>query len=71
MIKYQVLENGKPADCHNFKLHHSWDKSKFDSLEEAIAYLLNYFSPYIREWHGIDKLEYQQDCFAEIREIEE
>lgn len=70
-MKYQVFENDKPADCHNYALHHSWHTSKFDTLEEAIAYLIKYFHPFIGKWdNGIGKIEYYEDCTAEIRVVD-
>lgn len=46
MVKYQVFDNGKPADCHHHpKVHSSWDRSVFDTLAEAQAYA--------RKWLGI------------------
>lgn len=38
--KYQVLDNGKPADHSSYpRIHPSWNCSKFDSYDEALAYV--------------------------------
>ena len=37
-ISYQVLEDGKPADCYHHSVHKSWRKSSFDTLREAQEY---------------------------------
>jgi hypothetical protein len=44
MIKYQVLDNGRPADCHHQKVDKSWNRSMFDSYREALTYA--------RKWLG-------------------
>lgn len=46
---WQVLENGKPADCFHYKLHESWNKSQYETLEEAAEYAKKYFWPYLGE----------------------
>lgn len=45
-MPYQVFDNGKPADCHHHKMHGSWEKSSFDTLEEAEAYANNWLGIY-------------------------
>ena len=45
MAKYQVFDNGKPADYKHRNVHKSWDKSKFDSWQAAMAYA--------RKWLGV------------------
>lgn len=38
--QYQVLNNGKPADCHHCPiLHHSWNRSTFSTFKKAEKYL--------------------------------
>jgi hypothetical protein len=46
MPKYQVLNNDKPADCNNFKVHDSWVESKFDTFEKAHDYALKWLGGY-------------------------
>lgn len=48
MKKFQVLDNGRAADCTGFPtLHPSWESSIFDSLEEAQQYAAKWVSyPY-------------------------
>lgn len=35
---FQVLENGKPADCRYFNVSPDWECSQFDAFEDAEAY---------------------------------
>jgi hypothetical protein len=47
---FQVLENGKPADSTSFpmlKKGKGWDKSIFDTFEDANDYAKQYFYPYL------------------------
>ena len=37
-MKYQVFQDGKPADCHNFDVHESWSKSTYNTFDDAVAY---------------------------------
>lgn len=41
-MKYQVFDGNKPADCHGHKVDKSWDKSIFDTFEEAYFYAQNW-----------------------------
>lgn len=36
---FQVFDNGKPADRVGCKVHDSWNKSSYDTLEEAREYV--------------------------------
>lgn len=46
MSRFQVLDNNEPADCHHFKLDPSWDKSVFDTFEQAEEYALEWLGLY-------------------------
>jgi hypothetical protein len=35
---FQVFEGDRPADCFHRRVHKSWNKSSFDTFEEAVAY---------------------------------
>lgn len=37
-MPFQVLDNGKSADCHGFPVHPSWNKSLYDTFDEALKY---------------------------------
>lgn len=74
-MKYQVFDNNKPADCHNHKVHKSWNNSIFDSFEDAVKYarhwLGNQFDCISDDWDG-KELEYS-GCGdkIEIKEIKD
>ena len=43
---YQVLQDGKPADCCGYPdVHPSWCKSVFDTIEEANEYAYRWAFP--------------------------
>lgn len=69
-MKYQVLENGKPA----IQKEGGWSNCIFDNLPEAVEYFNNYFLGYAYWNFGYCKLnvplQYYPDCSAEIREIQ-
>ncbi len=72
-MKYQVQQNGVPADCHNFQLDPSWDNATFDTLEEAESYFENYFGRYVSSKSiTLNKpFEFERGSFAAIIEISE
>ena len=39
-MKYQVFEGDKPADCFHTNVNKSWNKSIYDSFEEACIYAI-------------------------------
>lgn len=43
---FQVIDNNKPADCNNHKVDKSWNKSKFETLDEAFQYADNWLGIY-------------------------
>ena len=45
-IMYQVFDNGKPADCLHCKVHESWNKSAYDTFEEALEYANKWLGMY-------------------------
>lgn len=49
-MAYQVLDNGKPADCHHHKVHFTWDQSTFDTLAGALAHARNWLGAH---GHGV------------------
>lgn len=74
-MKYQVFDNGKPADCHHHKVDASWANSTFSLAAEAVDYackwlnwesvmgvLLEVNKPYDYSGYG---------DFIEIRRIED
>lgn len=73
-MKYQVLDNNRPADCFHCKVHESWNKSKYDTFDEALNYA--------RKWLGFygtcvvlkPNTPWDYDGFGdmiEIREVED
>ena len=68
---YQVLCNGRPADCYNHDVHQSWNKSVYFTFEEAVEYAKDWLGHY-----GIGivlKLntpcDYGEGDIIEIREV--
>ena len=43
---YQVLDNGKPADCFHCNVHESWNKSTYSTFEEALEYARDWLGRY-------------------------
>lgn len=43
---FQVFDNGRPADCNNHKVHPTWNKSMYDSFEEAQQYCHQWLGEY-------------------------
>lgn len=43
---YKVYDNNRPADCKHHKVDSSWDKSSFETFDEAVDYLLNWLGPF-------------------------
>jgi hypothetical protein len=43
---FQVLENDIPCEYPLFRVHPSWNKSSFDSLQDAIDYAKNWLGVY-------------------------
>ena len=41
-MAWQVFDGNKPADCWNHNVDSSWNKSKYETLEEAITYANNW-----------------------------
>lgn len=72
-MKYQVFEGGKPADCFHHKVDSSWNKSTFDTFEEAIEYAEQWLHPFVGKLGRVLKVnvpfEWYGDCFIEIREV--
>lgn len=72
-MKYQVFADGKPADCYNHKVHESWNKSIYDTFEEAIDYAELWQHPYGGNLKEVLKVnvpfEWYEGCFIEIREV--
>lgn len=54
---FQVFDCGKPADCFHCKnVHESWNKSAYDTFEEAKEYAVKWLGAYSNviefEWDG-------------------
>lgn len=45
-MKYQVFDTGKPADCNHHEVDKSWNKSIFETYEEALTYVRKWLYPY-------------------------
>jgi len=76
-MKYQVIDTGKPADHeHCPSVHKSWDKSIYDTFEEAFEYAKKWFNPYLggvprKFLEDSKKYEYQAGVYCQIKEIED
>ena len=47
-MTFRVYDNNKPADCFHHKVHESWNKSEFETLQDATEYAflwLGVFAP--------------------------
>ena len=51
-MKYQVLDNDKPADCFNHKVDKSWNTNVFDTFDEALEYARAWLAPYGGSYDG-------------------
>lgn len=70
-MKYQVLENNKPCDCKHFPVDKSWEKSTYDSLDEARDYLNNWlglFGPVSEDFKPGDECDLY-DSVCTIKEL--
>jgi hypothetical protein len=45
IMKYQVFQDGKPADNIGYPDIKSWTNSKFETFEEAVLYALHWAYP--------------------------
>jgi len=58
---YQVFDNDLPADtsasgsCCRMQKGIGWDNSRFDTLNEAIEYCLNYLGQYGKDLHNVNR----------------
>lgn len=43
---YTVYDTNKPADCKHHQVDSSWNRSSFDTFDEAVDYLLNWLGIY-------------------------
>lgn len=73
-MRYQVLEDNKPCDCHHHNVHASWSNSTFDKFGEAEAYALNWLGDYGSGLDGRFKVnepfDYGYGSTIEIRAVE-
>ena len=67
-MKYQVFESGKPADCHHCDIDKSWNKSIFDTFEEAKDYAVKWFGAFLPIQKDLILPNKKYD-YLEIREI--
>lgn len=74
-MKYQVIDTGNLADCHNCSgIDKSWDKSLYGTFEEAYDYAIKWFYPYLEgvpkeSLKDSKKYEYGENCYCQIQEI--
>jgi hypothetical protein len=41
-MRYQVFDNGKPADSSGHKVHPSWNNSIFPTYHDAVRYVVKW-----------------------------
>ena len=77
--RFQVFQDNKPADCDSFPAVGSdWNKSVYDTFEEARAYAWQWIAPYGGTYDGSSGVdlkvnkpyEFAEGCFIEVREVE-
>jgi hypothetical protein len=70
---FQVLDNGKPADCFHCGVHESWNKSSYPTLKEAKFYALRWLGDFCYcikpDWNGSPVNYDGYGDMIEIREV--